>query len=1271
MRRKLEAVPRDNGTPEQLGEGSAAGGVCAESFPAEAAVNAVARANGSPWPHRISHTPSLAQVSRFGISGLSRLFAPLTNRKRLHAVMSLGLCGVVLAAAAFLTGCQGSTTPTIGGDIIAGLGPLAGVKYPGEAVRPPVNPYQGNYTSQSNDATDATAAMAGVPGTVFARQSDCSVAGVTFTNVALTSLNGYTGTFSGTFTSTITPNYGNTLHSLSGLTTTAGTFANGCTDKTAGMAQQPAALLALTSAGVYVGAATDINNNLYIGAINPNAGTFSATRLSLTNVFGVTVGDVNSEGVRQLILQSYVASTTGGYPTDTLFTINVHADGTSDTPVQIATPYPQFSFVVDDVNGDGKLDLIFGPQTYSSAAITVLPGTGNGAFGAPISSVTVKTAGVPPLTGDFNGDGKRDLLLGNILFGNGDGTFTLGPVAPGANDNTVNFAIGDFNKDGKDDIAVYTPNGISIDLSNGDGTFTAFGPTYAGLYGAYTLDVTDIDGDGNLDLVVGQGQSGLYLPPQNGQGILMFLMGNGNGTFQGAPVYPNAAGGGYHGAFAAGDFNNDGNIDVLVPASGLLQLLLGNGKGVLAPQTSNTAVKPYFVAAADIDGDGKLDAVTLVNSTDVNGNTVPSLVTLKGNGNGTFAAPVSYAVGGPTPNGGFSSDLVLGNTHATGKPDAVFSQNGSLYLFTNKGDGTFASPVLLDTQNGFQALAVADVNGDGNADIVALTSTPVNSFDNTNSVLVYLSHGDGTFAAPVTIAASLSDAQDMIVADINKDGKPDIVVVLSSTTASTSSLTSYLGNGDGSFGTGVNSTLGSLYNVSLATADVNGDGNPDLLIGACCGNTLASIALGNGDGTFAANYGISIGPSTNAVGFADLNNDGRPDLLLATNQNLVTSLNEYGSAFTTLAPTTTTLTLSPAAPTAGQSVTFKATVAPTTGSGSPTGTVTFLDGVVTLGTGSLSSGTASFTGSLAAGTHSITASYAGDTTYAASASATDKLSVSSAPTLAATTTQLTASSTNAVSGTSISFKASVSETSGAAIPTGTVTFSDGTTVIGTANLASGIATFSTAALSVGTHNVTAAYGGDAPNATSSSSAVAVTITAAPAADFSVALNPSSGSVSPGSSATSTITITPSGGFSQAIGFTCSGLPANSTCTFSPASATPNGTSTSTSTLTVATNVKAASLSTKPLSTQGGLTSLAMLAGGGSLGFLLLRRRRKDPRLWLLQIGLLAAFVFTSAMIGCGHSASATTTTPAGTSQVTITATAGSTVHTATYSLTVQ
>ncbi len=1264
--------------------------------------------NASPRLRRISHAPSSIHTLQLGIFRLSRLFGYRVHRHRLWPLAAPGLFGCAFAPSSKVTGADGcrvrtnrnrslgsvcACTLTIllsigltGCDyqvkaVLVGLSPLAGVKAPLNFVPLPDSLFDGNSTTVGNDASDSSAASVGFPGTLLARTSDCSVAAITYSNYKLTS-GSYSGAFSGTFTATVTPNYSTTLHNLAGLTTKAGVYANGCTDKTSGINGLAAVLLAHTSVGKYVTAGLDLNSNLYIGAADP-AGTVSGARLSLTNIFTLYAGDPNSEGVRQLIAFGGVNLPSGGF-SDALYTINVHADGTYDAPVTLTPPSFFSGVVIDDFNGDGIADIGFTPvvgQANSTALpFTVLPGKGGGAFGAAIVSVTptnILGNANNAVTGDFNGDGKRDILTGaSILLGVGDGTFTLSPNTPPAGVT----AVGDLNGDGKDDLVVVSGgsggSSISIYLGKGDGTFTATGPSYASIYGGTSVAISDIDGDGHLDLVVGLASNGIYVPPQFGQGFTMFLMGNGDGTFRGAPVYPHAAGSGIHGAFAAGDFNNDGNIDVLTTTSdngGIttgLQLLLGNGKGTLTPQTSNTSVVPSFVAAADINGDGKLDAVTLASTTDNSGNVNLALVTLKGNGDGTFATPVSYPVGTPSPNG-FFPDLALGDTRATGKPDAVLYENGALYLLENNGDGTFATPVLVDTENDFQALAVADVNGDGKADIVALTSTPVDPITTTNSLLVYLSQGNGTFASPVTLAASLTDVADMIVADVNKDGKPDIVLLTSNSNTGASSLTSYLGHGDGTFAAGVNSTVVGLGPDSLATADVNGDGNLDMLIGACCGYTLASISYGNGDGTFTANAGLSIGPSTNAVGFADLNNDGRPDLLLATNKNLVTSLNEFGSASTTLAPTTTTLTLSPAAPTAGQSVTFSATVAPTTGSGTPTGTVTFLDGTTTLGTGTLSAGTASFTGSLAAGTHSITASYGGDTAYAASVSAADNLTIGSAPTLAVTTTQLTASSTNAVAGTSINFKASVSETSGTTTPTGTVTFSDGSTSIGTGSLTAGVATFSTASLSVGTHNITAAYGGDTANATSSSSVLVITITAAPAADFTIALSPSTGSVSPGSSATSTITITPSGGFSQAISLACSGLPANSTCTFSPTSVTPNGTGTSTSTLTIATDVKTASLSTKPLRTPGGATSLAMLAGGGSLGLLLLRRRRKDRRLWLLQMSLVAAFVFTSAMIGCGHGASATTTTPAGTSQITITATAGSTVHTAKYSLTVQ
>jgi hypothetical protein len=1223
---------------------------------------------------------SFAISFRTSVSHLRHLLSPRVRQPRARRWVALGLGVLAVASLACLTGCSIITTNPPARALFLGFAPLAGVKYPGN-LYPPASYFDGNSTTEGNDATDSSTTVAGFPGTVFARQPDCTVAGVTFSKVALTSMSGYTGTFSGTFTSTITPDYGNTLHSVSGLTTTSGIFAGGCTDKTAGMPFQPAALLAQTAAGVYVGAATDINNNLYVGAINPTNGTFSGTRLSVTNVFGLSVGDVNSEGVRQLIYESYMPSPTGGYAIDTLFTLNVHADGTPDTPVQITTPYPQFYLVVDDVNGDGKLDLIFCPQTYSSAQITVLPGVGNGTFGAPIASVTVTAGSQTPVTGDFNGDGKRDLLIGNVLFGNGDGTFTLGPAVPAANPIVGSVAIGDFNKDGKDDLAVYTPVGVSIYIGNGNGTFTAFGPTYAGIHGGFTLDVTDIDGDGNLDLVVGQGQSGIYVPPPNSEiGITSFLMGNGDGTFRGTPAYGHDTGSGLHGAFAAGDFNGDGNMDVLGIASNPLgdsvsglQMLIGDGKGTLTPQTINTSVLPSFVVAADVTGDGKLDALTLSSTTDISGNNNLVFSVLNGKGDGTFAAPVSYPVASSAASS--ASYLALGDTRASGKLDAVINQGGSLYYLRNNGDGTFASAALIDTESGIQALTVADVNGDGKADIVAMSVvTSPSSINTTGSILVYLSHGDGTFAAPVTLA-SVANGQDMIVADVNKDSKPDILVLFSDPTSGLFSLNALLGHGDGTFAPAVSSPLNGQALVSLAAADVNGDGNPDILIGACCGSTLASIALGNGDGTFATNYGLSIGPSTNAVGFADLNNDGRPDLLLATNQTLVTSLNEFGSAIITKTPSTTSLTASPINPTAGQSVTFTATVAPSSGSGTPTGTVTFLDGTTSLGTGTLNAqGVATFaTSTLAAGPHTITASYGGDGTFANSTSSAVSVTVNAVVTKVSTATGLSSSASPIISGQSVTFTATVTPSSGTAVPTGTVTFTDGSANLGTGILnAQGVATFATSSLSVGTQMITASYGGDSNFSTSTSSAVSVIVTAPVPADFSMGLSPSTGTVNGSGSVQTTITLTPSGGFTSAVALSCSGLPQYASCTFNPGSLTSDGVHATTSTLTIQTGVKTAVLKQPRLPGKGagGEITLASLGGGGLLGLLILRSRRRTSKWWYVQLGLVSAFLAAGLIIGCGGSGSGATT-PQGTSQITVTGAAGSTMHSTIYSLTVQ
>ncbi len=219
----------------------------------------------------------------------------------------------------------------------------------------------------------------------------------------------------------------------------------------------------------------------------------------------------------------------------------------------------------------------------------------------------------------------------------------------------------------------------------------------------------------------------------------------------------------------------------------------------------------------------------------------------------------------------------------------------------------------------------------------------------------------------------------------------------------------------------------------------------------------------------------------------------------------------------TSVPTTTTLTATPAAAKAGATVTLMATVAGT--GGTPSGTVTFLDGTTTIGTATLAGGSASITTTtLSSATHGITARYAGDTTFAASTSAAQTVTV----TANTVSVALAATPSIAVPGTTITLAATLSGATGTAAPTGTVTFLDGTTVVGTAPVASNAATLKTATLAVGTHNITAMYGGDAGYAAATSAAQTVVIRAAAAT--STVLASSSASTSFGSSVTFTATV---------------------------------------------------------------------------------------------------------------------------------------------------
>lgn len=256
--------------------------------------------------------------------------------------------------------------------------------------------------------------------------------------------------------------------------------------------------------------------------------------------------------------------------------------------------------------------------------------------------------------------------------------------------------------------------------------------------------------------------------------------------------------------------------------------------------------------------------------------------------------------------------------------------------------------------------------------------------------------------------------------------------------------------------------------------------------------------------------------------------------------------------------TTTAVSASATQLSTGQNLTLNITVEPKSGSGTPTGTASILDGQSQIGSTPLAGGSSSYsTSNLAAGSHSITIVYSGDNNFATSTSAAISITVS-APAKTGTATTIAASATQINAGASVTFTAKVAAQSGTGTPTGMIAFFDSQTQIGSATLAAGSAQFATTTLSSGAHSITAAYSGDANFKNSDSAAVTVAVAAAPTPDYTLSMSSPSLSVAVGASGSLTLTVTPENGFKQTVSFACSGLPTGASCSFNPQKVTPAG-----------------------------------------------------------------------------------------------------------------
>lgn len=764
-----------------------------------------------------------------------------------------------------------------------------------------------------------------------------------------------------------------------------------------------------------------------------------------------------------------------------------------------------------DFYNSGKKDLIVVHNTSPSTFELWVP-DGGGVFSAPSSApITISPNFLEGgAVWDVNGDGNLDLVFVDshspanlwVLLGNGSGSFGT-PTSVPLSGAVSNVVFADFNGDGVLDLAGITSGQDTVYLGHAGGTF-ASGVALTNPDGQYDIcnnTAGDLNGDGMWEIISANCSSG------GAAGTLTVYVNNGNGSFKTGVYYAaatetidNTAANISPLAVSIADVNGDGNADVIVSNhdSGDITVLLGNGNGTLNVPTVgyNTGGNPKTSAIVqDFNGDGIPDIVVPDDNL--------SFIYLQGYGDGSFRSALDFF--SPVP-GGFSAGattIASGDFNNDGIPDLVVGNDGynpsgsglGITVYLSNPDGSMQPGINVGTGGAYEGVAVADFNGDGNLDVATVNQS-------NNGVEIYFGNGKGGFGNPTFYATGGTNAVKIIAADFNGDKKPDLAVL----NVGSTNVSVLLNNGDGTFGTAATYT-NSAAGTAIAVADVNNDGILDLVVPQS--NQGVDVFLGSSTtkGTFQAAVTTSLGfKNLGNLALGDLNGDGKIDLAVTVddkvtpNEGIAVAQGNGNGTFATPVLYATTLQntlLSP--PNPGDvkmfdlkgnglldlvySNSYYGTVGVLYNNGTSVFASLFFDPVeYAAGSGGAGDQANVMALALADVNHDgamdvavIDYNYAGVTILLNATGNLNTMVSSVNPSAATQSVSLTANIAATVRGVT-------------AVPTGSVTFLDGSTSLGTANLSSGAATLKATALAVGEHTITAQYSGDS-NFHSSTSAV--------------------------------------------------------------------------------------------------------------------------------------------------------------------------------------
>jgi hypothetical protein len=527
---------------------------------------------------------------------------------------------------------------------------------------------------------------------------------------------------------------------------------------------------------------------------------------------------------------------------------------------------------VGDVNGDGAPDFVAGNSGQQSRLYV---NDGAGRFTdqtqARMPLQTYATRDVE--LADVDGDGDLDLLMGHIrqdrlYLNDGSGTFTdeTSTRLPADDARSDWLLVGDLDADGDNDLL--RGDGYRVQLLDNDGSGRFTNQSSARLPGGGGGDFAgagDFDGDGDVDLVVGA----------------RLLRNDGSGAFAAAP-------GGFVPASAQGqtmdvaDADGDGDLDFTVAN----RVFLNDGRGQFVDATAGWMPRTFDstneVVFGDVDGDGDLD---LFRGTYFGG-----CVVHRNDGSGrldrgAFIGPGSssrsIAVADVDGDGDLDVFLATGND-PWGQNPGVQNQ-----LFLNDGGGSFheaTSTHLPQVRDITTSALFRDVDGDGDQDLV----TGGHGF-----CLLFLNDGAGVFTeSPASnLGAIIQGVSDLAMADVDGDGDDDLVLGL----AWENQL--WLNDGSGVFQdvTGTHMPVATESTLSLAFADVDGDGDQDLAFGngGFRREEQNRLCLNDGTGTFrdvTSTHLPAVSDRTNSVVWGDVDGDGDPDLVVGNHYGPSTRL---------------------------------------------------------------------------------------------------------------------------------------------------------------------------------------------------------------------------------------------------------------------------------------------------------------------------------------------------------------------------------------------